>query len=126
MSFIYCRLKNLKRNATFHMSFILILDVKHIVNTMESSVQDADLPEGWMMCHSKSLKGKVYYFNTLTGESLWEHPEAILHQDQVILFMLMVKIMSYIYVVLYKVSTSALYSCVVLCWNALVFRYGIS
>ena len=46
--------------------------------------EDPTLPEGWIKCFSKSLKGKIYYFNTLTGESLWEHPEAILLEDQVI------------------------------------------
>ena len=50
---------------------------------METATEDTDLPEGWILCHSKSIKGKVYYFNTLTGESLWEHPEAILYNDQV-------------------------------------------
>eukprot|EP00794_Sanderia_malayensis_P016031 gene16031-17651_t len=32
------------------------------------------LPEGWIKCFSKSNNGKEYYFNTLTGVSLWEHP----------------------------------------------------
>ena len=50
---------------------------------MKSSEGDEDLPEGWMRCFSKSMKGKIYYFNTLTGESLWEHPEAFLIDEEV-------------------------------------------
>jgi len=42
---------------------------------METLDENADLPEGWMRCYSKSLQGRLYYFNTLTGESMWEHPE---------------------------------------------------
>jgi len=49
---------------------------------METLDENADLPEGWMRCYSKSLQGRLYYFNTLTGESMWEHPEACLINDQ--------------------------------------------
>lgn len=35
---------------------------------------DPPLPEGWTKVESRSKKGKVYYFNSNTGESVWEHP----------------------------------------------------
>ena len=42
----------------------------------------APLPQGWVACRSRSKDakenecaiGKLYYFNTTTGESSWEHP----------------------------------------------------
>ena len=36
--------------------------------------EDLPLPEGWTKMESRSKKGKVYYFNSNTGESVWEHP----------------------------------------------------
>lgn len=36
--------------------------------------EDPPLPEGWTKIESRSKKGKVYYFNSNTGESVWEHP----------------------------------------------------
>ena len=54
--------------------------------TMEDSFEDRTLPDGWVKCHSKSMQGKVYYFNKLTGESIWEHPEANLFNAQVGIF----------------------------------------
>ena len=30
------------------------------------------LPDGWKTC--ESAEGEVFYFNTLTGESTWDHP----------------------------------------------------
>ena len=50
---------------------------------MTTPEKEHPLPEGWIKCYSKSLQGKMYYFNTLTGESLWEHPEQSLLEDQV-------------------------------------------
>lgn len=35
---------------------------------------DPPLPDGWTKVESRSKKGKVYYFNSNTGESSWEHP----------------------------------------------------
>lgn len=34
----------------------------------------SDLPAGWVARESKSNPGKIYYFNSSTGESLWEKP----------------------------------------------------
>lgn len=34
---------------------------------------EANLPEGWVQSHSKK-HGRMYYFNTITGESRWIHP----------------------------------------------------
>ena len=42
-----------------------------VVNEEE---EDPPLPEGWTKIESRSKKGKVYYFNSNTGESVWEHP----------------------------------------------------
>lgn len=33
-----------------------------------------DLPPNWIKCRSKKLDGRDYYFNTVTGKSIWEHP----------------------------------------------------
>ncbi|XP_065068342.1 transcriptional protein SWT1-like isoform X2 [Rhopilema esculentum] len=49
---------------------------------MDATVEDTQLPEGWVKCFSKSQSGMVYFFNTLTGESLWEHPEAVLLNEK--------------------------------------------
>ena len=32
------------------------------------------LPENWVLCSSKTHSGRLYYFNSVTGESRWEHP----------------------------------------------------
>lgn len=34
-----------------------------------------NLPDGWLMRHSKSYQGRVYYYNVDTGESTWEFPQ---------------------------------------------------
>ena len=62
---------------------------------METLDENADLPEGWMRCYSKSLQGKLYYFNTLTGESMWEHPEACLMNSQVSKFYVLGTLFNY-------------------------------
>lgn len=38
---------------------------------------DDSLPEGWVKRHSKS-KDRPYFYNTKTGESVWEKPQGIL------------------------------------------------
>jgi NIMA-interacting peptidyl-prolyl cis-trans isomerase 1 len=39
-------------------------------------MSDSSLPAGWVARESKSHPGKVYYSNTVTGESVWERPTA--------------------------------------------------
>mmetsp|Transcript_4213 Transcript_4213/g.8319 ORF Transcript_4213/g.8319 Transcript_4213/m.8319 type:complete len:105 (-) Transcript_4213:1073-1387(-) len=38
----------------------------------------APLPEGWKPC--KTEEGSIYYFNSSTGESLWDHPSDDLYK----------------------------------------------
>lgn len=33
------------------------------------------LPEGWVLCTSKSNPGRKYYFNKKTGKSSWTQPQ---------------------------------------------------
>lgn len=33
------------------------------------------LPEGWVLCTSKSNPGRKYYFNKKTGKSSWTEPQ---------------------------------------------------
>lgn len=35
---------------------------------------ESSLPENWVLCSSKTHRSRLYYFNTVTGESRWEHP----------------------------------------------------
>ena len=35
---------------------------------------ESSLPENWVLCSSKTHSGRLYYFNSVTGESRWEHP----------------------------------------------------
>lgn len=35
---------------------------------------ESSLPENWVLCSSKTHTGRFYYFNSVTGESRWEHP----------------------------------------------------
>ncbi|XP_078346704.1 CAP-Gly domain-containing linker protein 3-like isoform X2 [Oculina patagonica] len=35
---------------------------------------ESSLPENWVLCSSKTHTGRLYYFNSVTGESRWEHP----------------------------------------------------
>ena len=35
---------------------------------------ESSLPENWVLCSSKTHSGRFYYFNSVTGESRWEHP----------------------------------------------------
>ncbi|XP_020620574.1 CAP-Gly domain-containing linker protein 3-like [Orbicella faveolata] len=35
---------------------------------------ESSLPENWVLCSSKSHTGRLYYFNSVTGESRWQHP----------------------------------------------------
>lgn len=41
-------------------------------------MDDTPLPEGWKMKHSRSMNGKVYYYNTVTEVSTWRKPKAAL------------------------------------------------
>ncbi|KAM3963777.1 swt1 RNA endoribonuclease [Aphomia sociella] len=38
--------------------------------------EDLKLPEGWVLCPSKSNPGRKYYFNKKTGKSSWTKPQA--------------------------------------------------
>jgi len=40
----------------------------------------APMPEGWKSC--QSAEGEVFYFNTLTGVSTWDHPVDALYRDK--------------------------------------------
>lgn len=35
---------------------------------------ESSLPENWVLCSSKTHTGRLYYFNSVTGESRWQHP----------------------------------------------------
>lgn len=35
---------------------------------------ESSLPENWVLCSSQTHSGRLYYFNSVTGESRWEHP----------------------------------------------------
>ena len=35
---------------------------------------ESSLPENWVLCSSKTHSGRLYYFNSVTGESRWQHP----------------------------------------------------
>lgn len=35
---------------------------------------ESSLPDNWSLCSSKTHSGRLYYFNSVTGESRWEHP----------------------------------------------------
>jgi len=35
---------------------------------------ESSLPDNWVLCSSKTHNGRLYYFNSVTGESRWEHP----------------------------------------------------
>ncbi|XP_041988493.1 transcriptional protein SWT1 isoform X2 [Aricia agestis] len=39
------------------------------------------LPDGWVLCQSKSIPGRRYYFNKKTGKSSWSEPQADEHSD---------------------------------------------
>ncbi|XP_064072069.1 transcriptional protein SWT1 [Vanessa tameamea] len=36
---------------------------------------DQKLPDGWVLCKSKSIPGRKYYFNKKTGKSSWSEPQ---------------------------------------------------
>ncbi|XP_050347234.1 transcriptional protein SWT1 [Nymphalis io] len=36
---------------------------------------DQKLPNGWVLCKSKSIPGRKYYFNKKTGKSSWSEPQ---------------------------------------------------
>ncbi|TFJ85005.1 hypothetical protein NSK_003429 [Nannochloropsis salina CCMP1776] len=36
----------------------------------------SDIPAGWVQRESRSRGGQIYYYNTTTGESVWEKPTA--------------------------------------------------
>jgi hypothetical protein len=36
--------------------------------------KEPPLPNGWVVCPSKSYPDRVYYFNVFTGRSSWEKP----------------------------------------------------
>ncbi|XP_023933787.2 transcriptional protein SWT1 [Bicyclus anynana] len=43
---------------------------------MESSEKkEHELPDGWVLCKSKSIPGRNYYFNRKTGKSSWTQPQ---------------------------------------------------
>ncbi|CAH2241574.1 jg3910 [Pararge aegeria aegeria] len=37
--------------------------------------RDQELPDGWVLCKSKSIPGRNYYFNRKTGKSSWTQPQ---------------------------------------------------
>ncbi|KAI8422804.1 hypothetical protein MSG28_006549 [Choristoneura fumiferana] len=44
---------------------------------MNSNKKDAaKLPDGWVLCKSKSIPGRKYFFNKKTGKSSWSQPQA--------------------------------------------------
>ena len=50
---------------------------------------ESSLPENWVLCSSKTHSGRLYYFNSVTGESRWEHP-LIPHMDPPVSFNLVI------------------------------------
>jgi hypothetical protein len=42
----------------------------------------AKMPEGWRSC--KSAEGEIFYFNTSTGESTWDHPIDSIYREKFI------------------------------------------
>ncbi|CAH2108631.1 unnamed protein product [Euphydryas editha] len=40
-----------------------------------SKNDDQKLPDGWVLCQSKSVPGRKYYFNKKTGKSSWSEPQ---------------------------------------------------
>jgi hypothetical protein len=40
----------------------------------------APMPDGWKSC--RSAEGETFYFNTLTGESTWDHPVDTLYRQK--------------------------------------------
>ncbi|XP_047507353.1 transcriptional protein SWT1 [Pieris napi] len=50
---------------------------------MSSKKPDEEkLPDGWVLCTSKSNPGRKYYFNKKTGKSLWTQPQPTDHKDK--------------------------------------------
>ena len=50
---------------------------------------ESSLPENWVLCSSQTHSGRLYYFNSVTGESRWEHP-LIPHMDPPVSFNLVI------------------------------------
>ncbi len=44
-------------------------------------IAKAELPEGWIERKSSSRPGRVYFYNTNTGESVWERPAPELREN---------------------------------------------
>ncbi|CAK1540760.1 unnamed protein product [Leptosia nina] len=42
---------------------------------MSSKSEEEKLPDGWVLCTSKSNPGRKYYFNKKTGKSSWTQPQ---------------------------------------------------
>lgn len=47
-----------------------------VLLAMNSNKKDAArLPDGWVLCKSKSIPGRKYFFNKKTGKSSWSQPQ---------------------------------------------------
>ncbi|XP_063377833.1 transcriptional protein SWT1 [Cydia fagiglandana] len=50
---------------------------------MNSDKKDGGkLPDGWVLCKSKSIPGRKYYFHKKTGRSSWSQPQAEVEHDK--------------------------------------------
>ena len=51
-----------------------------VLQALEQAPPPDPLPVGWILRHSRSQPGVVYYYNQETGESTWEQPIALIEQ----------------------------------------------
>ena len=65
---------NLIKNCVFFLQSNYEMEVEFNDDAEARRRFESSLPENWVLCSSKTHSGRLYYFNSVTGESRWEHP----------------------------------------------------
>lgn len=64
-----------KQQSVYNINILIYTYTHHTYIYTYYTMDDEQLPVHWVIRHSKSRNGKIYYFNKKTGESVWQQPK---------------------------------------------------
>lgn len=68
------------------LAYFLRMHQPAMASSVSQSLEEAPppdpLPQGWILRHSRSQPGTVYFYNQETGESTWEQPAAFVLMEE--------------------------------------------